>query len=80
MGVDLGGGQATVAQDFLHGAEVGPAVEQVRGGRVPEGVRSGGCGVPQSFQEVVDDAADLPLVDPFTARTQEQRGTGGVSG
>ena len=49
MGVDLGGGQAAVAQDFLHRAEVGPAVEQVRGGGVPEGVRSGGGGVPQGL-------------------------------
>ena len=65
MGVDLGGGQAAVAQDFLHRAEVGAAVEQVRGGGVPEGVRSCGGGVPQRRQQVVDNAADLPLVDPF---------------
>ena len=31
VSVDLGRGQAGVAEHFLHGAEVGAAVEQVRG-------------------------------------------------
>ncbi|ANH38959.1 Peptidase family M23 [Nocardioides dokdonensis FR1436] len=35
MGVDLGGGQRGVAQQLLHGAQVGAALEQVGGSRVP---------------------------------------------
>ena len=63
MCIDLGGGQAAVTQDFLHRTEVSPAVEQVRGCGVPEGVRPGRGGVPQSLQQATDDAADLPLVE-----------------
>ena len=39
--VDLRGHQALVAQQFLHAADVGAAVEQVRGEAVPQRVRRG---------------------------------------
>ena len=38
MGVDLGGGQALVAEKFLDAAEIGPAVEHVAGKAVAERV------------------------------------------
>src|SRR4051812_19017080 len=38
--VDLGGREASVAQQLLDGAEVGAALEDVRGRRVPEAVRA----------------------------------------
>ena len=38
MGVDLGGGQALVAEKFLDAAEISPAVEHVAGKAVAEGV------------------------------------------
>ena len=41
--VDLSGAEARVAEELLHGAEVGPAVEQMRGGGVAQRVRSDGC-------------------------------------
>lgn len=40
VGIDLGGGQAAVPEDFLHRAQIGSAVQQVRGRRMPERVRA----------------------------------------
>lgn len=37
--VELGGGDVRVAKEFLHDTEVGPAVEEVGGEGVAEGVR-----------------------------------------
>src|SRR5450631_4567276 len=39
MGVDLGGGQALVAEQLLDHPQVGPAIEEVGREAVPEGVR-----------------------------------------
>ena len=44
--VDLGRGQAFVAQQFLHAAQVGSVVEQVRGKAVSERVRAGAQRAP----------------------------------
>ena len=41
VGVDLGRGQAAVAEQLLDAPEVGAAVEEVGGEAVPEGVRAG---------------------------------------
>src|SRR5512141_1678378 len=38
MGVDLGGGGVIVAEQFLDRADVGPALEQVRGETVAKGM------------------------------------------
>src|ERR1043166_7413615 len=38
-GIDRGGGDAGVAEQLLHHAQVGAALEQVRGERVPQRVR-----------------------------------------
>ena len=40
MGVDLRGRKAAVAQDFLDGAEVGAAIQQMGRCRMAEGVRA----------------------------------------
>ena len=39
MGIDLGGGEAHVAQEFLHGHQVCPLLKKVRREGMPEGVR-----------------------------------------
>ena len=39
QGVDLGGGDRRVAEQFLDHPDVGPAVEHVRGEGVPQRVR-----------------------------------------
>ena len=41
MCIDLCGGEATVAQDFLDRTKIGPAIEQVRCGTMPQRVRTG---------------------------------------
>jgi len=38
VGVDLRGRQVRMAQHFLHGAQVRPSLEEVRGKRVPQRV------------------------------------------
>jgi hypothetical protein len=38
MGIDLRGGEAGVAQQLLHAAQVGAGIEQVRGKAVPQGM------------------------------------------
>ena len=40
MRVNLGGGDAFVAEHFLHGTQVGAALDEVRGKGVPERVRT----------------------------------------
>ena len=44
VGVDFGGGDAFVAEHFLHGTEVGAALHEVGGERVAEGVWADGLG------------------------------------
>lgn len=39
MGIDLGGGDAFVPEHFLHGHQVRAAFHEVRGERMPEGMR-----------------------------------------
>src|SRR5215470_3367513 len=41
VGVNLGVAEAAVAEQFLHTADVGPAVEQLRREAVPQAVRAG---------------------------------------
>ena len=65
-----------MAEQLLHGAQVGPALEQVGRGGVAEPVgsevrRAGNVGDP-----AVHQAADRALVDPPAAGTEEQRGAG----
>ena len=54
VGVDLGRGQVGVAEKLLHGTEVGAAVEQVGGERVPQRVR-----MRRSRGSPVQDAPDV---------------------
>ena len=72
VGVDLRGGQRGVAEQLLHGAQVGTALEQVGGRGVPQPVRahvgcSGHVGEPRVHQR-----ADRALVD---APARARRGT-----
>src|SRR5258706_8544522 len=39
VGVDLGGGKTRVAEHLLHGADIRPPIQEVRGKRMPERVR-----------------------------------------
>ena len=74
MCVDLGGGQAGMAKQFLNRSEICSAVEQVSCSRVPESVRRQAafgdrcCGA-------IDDRAGSPLVQA-SAATSKQQGIG----
>ena len=55
VGVNLSGDDRLVAEHFLHGPQTGPALDQVRGERVPEGVRTDVLGNPRCFGDGFDD-------------------------
>jgi hypothetical protein len=46
MSVDHGGPQVGMPQQFLHGANILPGLEQVRRKTMPEGVTLAGCKIP----------------------------------
>jgi hypothetical protein len=54
----LGGGEARVAEEFLNVAEVGAAVEEVRGEAVAQGVGADVVDAGADFDVLVDHAAD----------------------
>ena len=60
VGVDLGRREIGVAEQLLHGTQVGPAFEQVRSVRVPERVRVQGAPVGQRMP--LEDAPGVPWV------------------
>ena len=55
----MGGGDVGVAQDFLYGAEVGAALEEVGAEAVSEGVRGEAAGDAGGVSGVADDAPDI---------------------
>src|SRR5919107_180118 len=56
--VNLRGGEARVAEEFLDVAEVGAAVEEVRGEGVAQGVRADVVDARADFDVLVHHAAD----------------------
>ena len=52
MGVDLGGGDVGVSQEFLDDAEIGPAFKEVGGKGVAEGMRGDFSGVQSALKGV----------------------------
>ena len=73
QGVDLRGGDRRVAQQFLDDPDVGPAVQQVRGERVPQRVRRYvGSGVqPGADGGGVQHAPGTLPGQPAASRVQE---------
>ena len=65
-----------MAQQLLHAAQVGAAVEEVGRGRVAQRVRPAGRGVPQALERPVDDGARLAHPQPAAARAEEEGGAG----
>ena len=74
VGVELGGGQARVAEHLLHRSQVGAALQQVGRGRVTEPVGSDVRRTGHLGDALVHERADRPLVDPAAAGADEQRG------
>ncbi|BDZ58645.1 hypothetical protein GCM10025872_23020 [Barrientosiimonas endolithica] len=61
-------------EQLLHHAQVGPALEQVRRGAVPQPVGSEVGRVGHVGEQLVHDLAHLPRVDPAAAPAEEDRG------
>lgn len=71
MGVDLRRRKIRVPEQFLHRAQVGAPLEQVRGRRVPQPVRSD-VGSPGHLRDPpVDDPPNRPRVDAPAARAEQ---------
>ena len=74
VGVDLCRRQALVAEQFLHAAEIGPAIEQVGGEGMPQGVWGDMlleiAGADVQFEHPPDTAGG----QPFAELVEEQGG------
>ena len=64
VGVDLRRGQIAMAEQFLHAAEVGPAIQQMGGEAVPQGVRAGRVDQAGTQQLPLQQAAHAPRRQP----------------
>lgn len=74
--VQLGGAETRVAEQFLHGAKVCPAVEQMRCRGVPERVRAGRSGSRQVAEQSGNELVNRARVDALAPCTDEN-GIGG---
>ena len=74
VGVDLRRGQRGVTEQLLDAAQVGSALQQVGGHRVPQPVRTEVGGAVDDPERAMHDPADHPLVDPVPAVAHEDRG------
>ncbi len=71
VGVDLGGGDVGVAEEFLDDAEVGAAFEEVGGERVPQQVRVDVLLDAGEGGALLDDLAD-PVGAEWAAADREK--------
>ena len=71
--IDLGGGDAGVAQQLLHGAQVAAGLQQMAGERVAQHVRVHGRGQPRALAALAQPQPDGLRRDACAAPAQEQR-------
>ena len=69
--VALCGGDAAVAQQFLHSPQVCAAFQQMRGEGVPHIVRGNVLGYACQLGMLIEEAGRLPAVQPFAALAEE---------
>ena len=74
--VDLGGGEAGVPEQLLHGPDVGAPVEQVRGEGVAERVRGHALAEVGPGKVLAEDEADAAVRDPPAPLVDEQGARG----
>jgi hypothetical protein len=67
VSVDLGGLQAGVTEEFLHHPQVSPAIEQMGGKAVPEGVGVGG-----SVRPAIEQAPDVSRPEGATLAIEKE--------
>ena len=68
VGVALRGGHVAVSEQFLHDAQIGAVVEEVRGERVPQGM-----GMRRCERTVVEDPPHVARTESSPALVEEQR-------
>src|SRR5690606_3301591 len=73
FGVDLGGGEACVAEQFLDGAQVAACCQKMSGKAVAKRVGGDGIGQVEAAAQMGDEARDEPRVDAATACADKQR-------
>lgn len=66
VGVQLGGREAGVSEQFLHDAQIGAALGEMGGYRVTQPVRAQVRRAGDRGQDVVDDRPRLPLIQPLS--------------
>ena len=76
VGVKLSGGEAGVAQQFLHDPQVGAAFEEMGGGAVAQTVRPDVGRVGHRGHGLVHHGARLARIQPTPTRTQQQGRSG----
>src|SRR5215212_358437 len=77
VGVDLRGGERSVAEQLLNRAQVRTSLEQVRRRRVPQSVRPDVVRAGHVRDEPVHRLADLPLVGAAATPAEQQGGPAG---
>ena len=78
VGVELRRPEARVPEELLDDAEIGPAVEQMRRGGVPERVRPAWAGRGVDREQALDEPVQRPGPDPPAAGAEEERGRIGL--
>src|SRR5437762_8333399 len=78
VGVDLGGDEALVAEELLDAADVGAAVEQVRGKAVAKSVGSGAEVEAGEFEILEQQAMDAAGGEAAAEAVGEDGGEGGL--
>ena len=71
VGIALCGRDAAVPEQFLHGAQVSPAFQHMRGKGMPQVVRGNVLGYARQLGVLVKDACGLTAVQPFAAFAEE---------
>ena len=71
MSIDLGGGNAFVAEHFLYCPQVGPAFYKVCGKRMPECMRRDAFGDACLFGQVFNDHKDHNPAQSFASAVQK---------
>ena len=71
VGIALCGGDAAVPEQFLHGAQVSPAFQHMRGKGMPQVVRGNVLGYARQFGKLIKDTCGLATVQSFASFAEE---------
>ena len=71
VGIALCSRDAAMPEQFLHGTQVGPAFQHMRGKGMPQVVRGNVLGYARQFGEFIKDTCGLTTVQPFATFAKE---------